>query len=273
MAAKVSTFPLTERVNLVVKLAHGSVVVNAVDDLREAVVKLAPRDESSDVLDRFTVELRGSTLLVTGPRQGGLLDLISNWRRDREAVDVVVEVPTGTPVKVASASADVTGNGRCGSADIAIGAANVTFDAVAGDFRLRCGSGETRVRSVSGGAQVRAGSGSAHFGDVGAGLECGFGSGQVTAEAVRGGVRVRGGAGSADVGATYGDVDIAFGSGPIRVGLPAGTPARVDVTSGSGHVHSDLAVESAPAKSGEPISVRARTGSGDVHLTRSPSAA
>lgn len=273
MAAKISTFPLTESVNLVVKLGHGSVVVNAVDELREAVVKLSPRDPSGDVLDRFTVELRGSTLLVSGPRQGGLLDLISGWRRDREAVDIVIEVPTGTPVKVASASADVTGTGRCGSADVAIGAANVTFDAVAGDFRLRCGSGETHVHTVSGGAQVRAGSGSAHFGDVGGVLECGFGSGQVSAAAVRGGVRVRGGAGSADVGATYGDVDIAFGSGPIRVGLPAGTPARVDVTSGSGHVHSDLAVEKTPTTNGEPISVRARTGSGDVHLTRAASAA
>lgn len=273
MAAKVSTFPLNESINLVVKLAHGSVVVKAVDDVREAVVRLTPRDAGSDVVDRFTVELRGSTLLVSGPRQGGLLDLISNWRRDREAVDVVVEVPSLTPVKVASASADVTGTGRCGKADIAIGAANVTLDAVAGDFRLRCGSGETRVRSVTGGAHVKAGSGSAHFGDVGGVLECGFGSGQVTAAAVRGGVRVRGGAGSADVGATYGDVDIAFGTGPIRVGLPAGTPARVDVTSGSGHVHSDLAVENTPARSGDPISVRARTGSGDVHLSRATPAA
>jgi hypothetical protein len=273
MAAEVTTFPLTESINLVVKLAHGSVVVNAVDDEREAVVKLSARDSGSDVLDRFTVELRGSTLLVAGPRQGGLLDLISNWRRDRDAVDVVVEIPVGTPVKVSSASADVSGIGRCGTADIVIGAANVHLDAVAGDFRLRCGSGETHVGSVAGGAHVRAGSGSAHFGDVGGVLECGFGSGTVTAESVRGGVRVRGGAGSAEVGATYGDVDIAFGSGPIRVGLPAGTPARVDVTSGSGHVHSDLAVESAPAKGGEPISIRARTGSGDVHLSRATPAA
>ncbi len=273
MAAKVSTFPLAESINLVVKLGHGSVVVNAVDDAREAVVSLAARDANSDVVDRFTVELNGSTLLVSGPRQGNLLDLLGSWRREREAVDVIVEVPAGTPVKVSSASADVTGTGRCGSADLAVGAANVTFDAVAGDFRLRCGSGETQVRSVSGGAQVRAGSGAAHFGSVGGMLECGFGSGQVSAEAVRGGVRVRGGAGSAEVGATYGDVDIAFGSGPIRVGLPAGTPARVDVTSGSGHVHSDLAVEKTPTTSGEPISVRARTGSGDVHLTRAASAA
>lgn len=273
MAAKVSTFPLTDRVDLVVKIGHGSVVVNAVDDEREAVVRLSPRDPSSDVLDRFTVELRGSTLQINGPRQGGLFDLIGSWRREREAVDVVVEVPTDTPVKVVSASAEVTITGRCGDADVVTGSANVTVDAVAGDFRLRCGSAETHVRAVSGCAQVRAGSGEAHFGDVGGLLECGFGSGHVSATSARGGVRVRAGAGSAEVGATYGDVDIAFGSGAIRVGLPAGVPARVDVTSGSGQVHSDLTVERSPVRGGQPISVRARTGSGDVHLTRAASAA
>lgn len=273
MAASVSTFPLTEDIELVVRIGHGSLVVNAIDDAKEAVVKLSPRDPTSDVLDRFTVELRGSTLQVNGPRQGGLLDLIGSWRREREAVDVVVEVLTGTPVKVVSASADVTVTGRCGDADLTTGSANVTVDTVNGDFRLRCGSAETHVRRVSGGAQVRAGSGAAHFGAVGGLLECGFGSGQVSAGEVRGGVRVRGGAGAADVGATYGDVDIAFGSGPIRIGLPAGVPARVDVTSGSGRVHSDVAVEKSPTASGQPISVRARTGSGDVHLTRAAAAA
>jgi len=273
MAAKVSTFPLTESLDLVVKLGHGSVVVNAVDDAREAVVRLSPRDPASDVLDRFTVELRGSTLQICGPRQGGLLDLIGSWRREREAVDVVVEVAGGTPVKVVSASAEVTVTGRCGDADVVTGSANVTVDTVAGDFRLRCGSAETHVRSVSGAAQVRAGSGEAHFGDVGGLLECGFGSGHVSATSARGGIRVRAGAGSAEIGATYGDVDIAFGSGAIRVGLPAGVPARVDVTSGSGQVHSDLTVEKSPARGGQPISVRARTGSGDVHLTRAAWAA
>jgi hypothetical protein len=44
--------------------------------------------------------------------------------------------------------------------------------------------------------------------------------------------------------------------------------ARLDVMTGSGQLRSDLPVADTPNPAARAISVRARTGSGDVHLVR-----
>jgi hypothetical protein len=265
-------FPLTGPIDLVVKLGYGSVTVEASDGVAEAVVRLTPRDPASDVLNRVSVEMRGHTLVVSGPRNGGLADLIGAWRRDRDGVDAVVEMPTGTSVKVATAGDDIVVTGRCGDADIATGSARIGLETVAGNLRLRYGNASSRVGTVLGSARVSAGTGAAHFGEVAGPLDCKFGTGELTADVLRGGVRSRAGLASAHIGAVYGDVDLAFGSGPISIGVPAGVSARVDIASGTGEAMSDLPVEPSPAPGHRSISLRARTGSGEVRLQRAAAA-
>ncbi|MGH9101542.1 MAG: hypothetical protein ACRDYD_00930 [Acidimicrobiales bacterium] len=273
MASGTSTFPLSGPMRLLVRLGHGSITVAAQDDLAEAVVRLSPADRQRadrqrDVLDRVTVEMQGSELVVSGPHQGGLGDLLGGWRRSRDRVDAVIEVPTGTPVTITSASDEIRVTGRCGDTDIATNAGRITLDTVAGDLRLRYGHADTRVATVTGSAQIAAAGGSAHLGAVGGDLECELGTGELGAEVVRGGVRSRAGRASARLGAVHGDVDVAIGSGPISIGLPAGVAAQVDVATGTGRVCSDLPVEEAPAPAARTITVRARTGAGDVRLSR-----
>ncbi len=64
---------------------------------------MSARSGPSDVLDRTTVELRGSSLHVTSPRQGGIFDLIGG--RGRDAIDIEVSVPGGTSIKIGSFTA------------------------------------------------------------------------------------------------------------------------------------------------------------------------
>jgi hypothetical protein len=265
MASPVTTIPLSTQIDLVVRLGRGSLTVHTREDAAEAIVRLTPRGQP-DALDRFNVELAGHTLSVLGPRQGGLPDLLGGRRKD--SVDVVVEVPHGTALKLTSVDADITVTGRCGRADVATGSATVRLATVDGDLRLRYGSGEGSAEAVHGSVQVRAGSGSARFGEVTGGLHCGFGSGSLDASVVRGTLHSRAGSGSVSVGAVHGDVDVASGSGGFTLGVPAGVAARLDVTTGSGQLHSDLPVEQAPATGARSITIRARTGSGDVHLVR-----
>lgn len=272
MASTHTTFPLTGPIDLVLRLGVGTVTVTAKDDLAEAAVRLAPRGSSADLLRRFSVEMDGSTLKVTGPRQGSLADVLGGLRRERHAVDVEVDVPTATPVRIASASQEITVVGRVGDTDIATGSARLVVGEVEGDLRLRYGRAEATVGGVTGSVQLRAGAGTARFGEVGGAFECGFGTGELVLDVVRGSVRSRAGSGSVRVGAAHGDVDLTFGSGPITVGLPEGVTAHVDVTSGSGQVHSELPVEQAPRTSDRSISVRARTGSGEVRLRRADAA-
>jgi DUF4097 and DUF4098 domain-containing protein YvlB len=263
------TFPLTGPINLLGRIGRGSFTVTAQDDITEATVTLTARTKGADIVERSVVELRGPTLVVTTPRQGGIFDLtMFGGRGEREAIDVAVTVPSGTAMKISTFTADVTVTGRSGSADIASGSSTIELEHVDGDLRLRYGSGVARVGRVSGSVEARSGSGHAHFGEIAGSLTSACGSGDLEVAAVRGRVRTRAGSGGASLGAVYGDVDLASGSGGLTIGLPAGTRARLDVTTGSGRVDSELRVDDAPRGKGKAINVRARTGSGDVRLVR-----
>jgi hypothetical protein len=264
------TFPLTAPISLMVRLGHGSLTVEARDDLIEATVTLSARGRVEELLEKTTVDLRGTTLTVTAPRQGGLPDLLGGWRKDRDAIDVVIVVPTGTAVKLTTATAAITVTGRVGDADIASGNASVDLGTVAGDLRLRYGNGESRVRAVTGSAQVKGGRGELHLGEIGGHLTCGFGSGTLTATLVHGDLHARTGSGSTSVDAAHGNVDLATGSGTLTIGVPDGVSIRLDVMTGSGSLHSDLPVEQAPRAGARAITLRAR--SGDVRLVRAPAA-
>ena len=44
------------------------------DGLEEATVHIEADKHGAELLEQTTVEMRGSTLVVTGPRQGGIFD-------------------------------------------------------------------------------------------------------------------------------------------------------------------------------------------------------
>jgi hypothetical protein len=268
MATESTAFPLKGPIELVARLGHGSITVVARDDISEALVRLTPRPDQLEVLERCTVEMQGTTLLVVGPRQGGWADLLGGWRRSHDGIDAMIDVPSGTPLKISSASEDITVTGACGDTDIGTSAARIRLETVTGDLRLRYGRGDSRITVVTGSVELASGGGSAHFGEVGGSLRCRFGSGDIVAGVVRGAVLARAGSASARLGAVYGDVDLAFGSGPVQIGLPAGVAAHVDITTGTGQVHSDLPVEEAPDSAGPTIGVRVRTGAGDIRILR-----
>jgi hypothetical protein len=263
------TFPITGAINLVGRIGHGSFRVEARDGVTEAAVTLTPRGNEA-ILERATVEMRGSTLVVNLPRQGGVFDLpiIGNRSRARDAVDVTVVVPTGTPAKISTFTADISTTGRLGSADLASGVATITVEAVDGDLRMRFGSGKAGVGYVRGAVQARSGSGSVHFGEVDGALMSARGSGDIAIDLVRGPVRTRAGSGDSSLGSVFDDVDLVSGSGSVTIGLPQGRSARVDVTTGSGRVESELPVESNATSSARPLQVRIKTGSGDIKLVR-----
>jgi hypothetical protein len=275
MASHSNTFPLTGPINVQARLGHGRITVTAVDDLTEASVTLSgaqrvslEKGSAEEIIDRIVVELRGPTLAIMAPRQGGIFDLFGGWRREKDAVDIDVRVPSGTALKISTFTADVVVHGRCAGADIATGAASITIEHVAGDLLLRYGSGSSDVERVEGSVTIRSGSGDARLGTVGGELQAGCGSGRLEVASVRGAVRSRAGSGDAMLGAVYSDVDLASGSGTVQIGLPAGVATRLDVTTGSGTVATDLPIEGGPRGESPVITVRARTGSGNIRLFR-----
>ena len=261
-------FPLTGPINLSVRIGHGSVYVVTEEELSEATVTLDPGKHVADEITQFVVEMHGQTLQVQGPREGGIFDRGWLGWRNHGGVDVRVTVPAGTTVKISTFTAPVTASGRIGNADIVFGSAAVELAEVDGDLRLRFGRGTAQVQAVRGSVQVRSGNGNVRLGEVGGDLHAGCGNGDLYANAVHGRTSARCGSGTARIGAVHGDADLASGSGRLELGMPAGLSAYLDLHTGSGRVQSDLPVEEHANPANESITIRARTGSGDVHLFR-----
>ncbi|WP_375478235.1 DUF4097 domain-containing protein [uncultured Jatrophihabitans sp.] len=261
------TFPLTGPINVHARIGAGSLRIETADGLSAATVEL---DGAAEVLAATIVELRGPTLTVLGPRQGGVFDLpfLGARRTEHAGLAVRIVVPTGTAVRAATFTAPITVIGTVGGADLAFGHGSATVEHVTGDLRLRFGGGSAAVEQVDGAVETRSGAGGVRLGEVGGDIVAACGSGDLTVEAVRGDVRARSGSGGAAFGAVHGDVDLASGAGRLEIGLPAGVSASLNVHTGLGAVHSELPIEDAPTAANRTISIRARTGNGDVRLYR-----
>lgn len=263
------TFALTGPINLEVRLAHGSVTVETEDALTEARVRIEPGAQAEELYAQTTVEMRGPTLVVSAPRPGGLFDLpIFAGRRGGRGLDVHIVVPSGTATKINTFTAPIRILGRVGGADLAFGAADAVLGHVDGDLSVKFGTGSAKAELVSGSVLVRSGSGNAEFGRVEGAVTAGSGSGNLEVRVAHGAVKSRCGSGSARLGEVHADVDVASGSGGVEIGLPAGVTAQLDVQTGAGRVRSDLPIEDRPTSKSGAIKLRARTGSGDVHLFR-----
>jgi hypothetical protein len=263
-------FPLTGAINLDCRLGYGAISVHAVEDLSTATVALSARESGSDVAEKCVVEMQGRTLTVRGRKPPNTIfdmPVFLGRASPRDALDADISVPAGTAMKISSYGADLIIDGRGGSADIASGATTIRIENVDGDLRVRFGSGPVQVSRVSGTVVLRYGSGEAHLGEIGGALDMACGSGSLDVQIAHGSVRARTGAGRASVGCAYGDVDLTSGSGGLEVGLPPGQNARLDVLTGGGQLQSELDVHDR-APGGEAITVRTRTGSGNVRLFR-----
>jgi hypothetical protein len=265
------TIPLTGPIELSCRLGVGTLRITAEEGRPDATVSLTPREQSSDVLDRTVVELRGRTLVVEAPRpRGPLLDLplLMTHGRSRDWVDVEISVPSGTDMRLSSYQGDVTVHGRAGSVDVSTGASTIELDEVDGDLRLRYGSGACTVARVRKSVLVKGGSADLRLGDIGGAVTVACGTGNLDISRAEASVRMRTGSGAARIGVAEGDVDITSGSGDVSIGLLPGRIARLDVLTGSGQLHSDMPVEDRQPQAGASTTVRARTGSGDIHILR-----
>lgn len=263
------TFPVRNALQLVVRIGHGAVTVETDDGLTEATVRLNAGKHAQELLSKTAVEMRGPALVVVAPRQGGVFDLPFLGKWAGRGLDVHVVVPTATPVKISTYTAPIRISGQVGNADLAFGAGEAAVREVDGDLRLRFGSGLAKAVRVHGSVDLRSGSGNARFGEIDGNLRAGYGSGDLEVRVVHGRVQSRSGSGTARIAAAHGDVDLVSGAGGIEIGLPSGTQAQLDIQTGSGELRSELPIEDEPRPGkGAPISLRARTGSGDVHLFR-----
>jgi len=269
-------FSLTEPITLDMRMSRARITVHAVEGLTTAEVRLSPSAGSPDITDRCTVELNGTNLRVSMPKGPGA-GFDGGRRgpgRGREGVDAEIVVPSRTALHIRSFLGTISADGRLGAVDIAAGSVDVDLDHADGPVRVRQGSGRSALKGAHDSVVVRSGSGDVQIGEAAGSVDVVCASGNLVVGVARAKVRLRAGSGSARLDVANGDVDIVSGSGGVAVGLPAGQVARLDIATGSGQLRTDLPVDDRRPSGGNPITVKARTGSGDILIARSePSAA
>lgn len=230
-------FPVTGPIEARIRVPDGDITVAAAPTQTATVTLESGRGDISDA----RVEFAGGVLSILAPMRSGLFGLRPNdW-------EVNVAAPPGSSCRVDSASADVRCTGELGrltvrtaSGDVAAAhgeTAQVTT--ASGDVRLdRCG--DLRVKTVSGDIHV------------------GRADGDATCQSVSGDV---------EIGEVHGGrTEVKTTSGDITVTVVPGLSLRLDLSTLSGSLDSDLS--QTDAAGGVDAAVSCRSVSGDLRLLR-----
>jgi len=282
------TFETNEPIVLSIEMSQGTADVIA-RDRTDAVVAVNPtdRDRPDDVEAAGTtvVELADGTLSIRAPKARGITAPLLGWRRGG-SVDVTVELPERSSLRVDAGLADVRGDGRLDDVAVKTGAGNVRLDET-GALRVRSGAGHVAVDEVSGRAEiVTAGdvtigvvagdaevknlNGTTWIGRVTGDVRVTSANGDVTVDDAGRDVTVKSANGNIRLGqVARGSVTVETASGGLEIGVKNGSAARIDATTTFGRVHDDLVAADDTEPSAETVHVRARTQFGDVLIARS----
>ncbi len=261
------TFEVPDDLTLDLRCATGRVDVVA-GPAGQAEVTVTDRGNGGRSLaDESRVEVTGDRLVVHVPEGGGRRSVWFVPRRlGSVAVRIALPASTLIDAHLASADLDVAVPLRAVAARSASG--DVHLGDASGDVSINTASGDVRVGQVGGDLSVATASGDLRTGDVDRAVSVRTASGDVALGALAGDVRVRTVSGDVAVrGLGPGDGDIASTSGDLKLAVAPGLTIHLDVSSVTGDLHSDLG---AGSDDGEvDLSLRARTVSGDVTITRS----
>lgn len=286
MPAYDTPHPVTATVELVV----GDLRIVAADRA-DTVVEVRPSDPGSDpdvrAADQTRVEYADGLLLVKTPKQRGL-----GLFGKPGSVDVTVDLPARSKVQVDSGVGGVRTTGtlaacrvKSGAGDVQVdrveggrlsietGAGRVDVDTVAGRADISTGSGRLQVREIDGPAVVKNSNGDSWIGLVTGDLRINAANGDIAVDRAGGDVVASTANGGITVGAvTRGSVSLKTGFGEIEVGIPAGTAAKLDVSTSFGRIRNQLESTDGPQETDETIDLRARSGYGDIVIRRSTGA-
>ncbi len=245
------------------------------------------------------VRVRDDGTFGGGGRGGSTVEIRGSGRGAEAWADLVIEVPAGKRVAVRVAAGRMDARGV--QADLALHTGTGSVDAadITGDLDVDTGSGSATVAGVRGSVNVDTGSGSVTVRDVqGDEVSIDTGSGRVTGGGLTArSVNVDTGSGSIDLDGVSapevsmdtgsGSVDLTLlrdvealevdsGSGSVTILAPADLGGMVDLSTGSGGIDMDFAVQVRSVRRDEVHgtlgdgrgTIRIETGSGGIRLLK-----
>lgn len=209
----------------------------------------------------------GHLVVVDEPRQR-----FGGFRLRGPQVRIRIRCPHGAGLAVAGGSTDVNAVGTLGVVEIKTSSGDVRLETVR-SARITSASGDLWVERATERLSATTASGDAHVGRVDGELGLNTVSGDANVDDARGGATVQSVSGDVRLGCVGGgDIRVQTVSGDATIALAPGTAVWLDVSAVSGDVDSDLELEDAPAPSDEgaapPVELRAKSVSGDIHVTR-----
>ncbi|MBF9133669.1 DUF4097 family beta strand repeat protein [Plantactinospora sp. S1510] len=277
-------FDTPEPISVLVDLPVGDAWITATDRA-DTMVEVRPRNESSksDVhaAEQTTVEYVAGRLMIRAPK---------SWRRygffgTGPALDVVIELPSGSSVQAEASWASFRAEGRLGECRFNTGGTvrldqtgpleidsshgEVVVERVAGPARVTASSGKVRIGEVDGTIEIKNSSGDCWVGQSGGDVQVKTAYGDVTIDRALASVTARTAYGTVRIGeAVRGTIGLQTSYGGIEVGIRRGTAAWLDVSSRNGRVHNALDTTESPEENEETVEVRASTSWGDIMIRR-----
>jgi DUF4097 and DUF4098 domain-containing protein YvlB len=220
-------FTTPNPIRLDIKIPAGDIELTT-SDSGQSVVTL---DAEQKVLDEMRVEFVGAHLSIEWRRKS----LFNGWMHHDNALNIRVELPHHSRIKISNVSGETILNGEYGDVDVNTVSGSVRLPQIVGDVTLKSVSGDLTADSIDGSVSVKSV------------------SGDVSVDRLHGG-----------------RVEVQNVSGDVRLGVVEGINLDVDASSASGEVSSELPLSDVPSgdADGPTLVVRSRTVSGDFRVVR-----
>ncbi len=274
-------YPTPSPIDLALNVQVGAIEVVATDR-EDTVVIVAPTNPEKATdrrgAEETTIDFNGDRLTVTAPKPR--FSVIG----PSESIDVRVELPTGSRMTAEISVGGVRTTGRLGATRIKCSTGAVDVGDT-GDLWVRASHGNATAGTIDGTADVTADHGRIRVATV---------IGDATFKASHGAVTIDESRGDVDAKLSYGELEIAralgsvsaklsyggislgevssgsiqveSGFGEIAIGVRAGIPAWLDLSSKQGRVRNEIEGDRAPDAPEQSVAVRARTGFGDIRV-------
>ena len=204
-APRSATVPVSDARRIEVIGRAGSLRIDGRRRARDVTVRGTARASSRGALEeiKLIAEERDGTIYIEAD-----IPEHHDWNDDddRQALDLVIEVPADLPLDVEDGSGELEIR-NVGPLTLSDGSGSAVIEHVGGNLRVKDGSGELHITDVKGDVEVTDGSGLLEIRDVDGGVEIGSkGSGPLRITSVAKSVHVRSkGSGSVDVTHVGGD--------------------------------------------------------------------
>ena len=288
-----TTFATPKPITVTIDLFVADVRIVA-SDRANTIVEVRPsnKSRSADVraAELTLVEYSNGQLLIKGPKQRVRFGIGSGEAfvgvGSSEALDVTIQLPTGSHVHGEMVVGELRAQGELGNCQVKTGAGGIALDQAGsliletgsgditaeraiGEASIITGSGTVRIHEMNGSAAIKNTNGSSHIGEISGELRLSSAHGNISIDRAQASIVAKTANGTIRINEIVrGSTLLETAYGEVTVGVREGTAVWLDVRSQYGSVHNFLNA-GGPRKSDETAEVRVRTIHGDIVIRRS----